>query len=106
MRDHQMRWLRLSVKDRGGNGRLRILEHERRRKTARLPRLLILQRYSLGRFRWIASGLVWFRGWHVDCSIQSRGDQVNRDVEDHGCRIIKDCGHSSGGGAGKGTLGA
>ena len=28
--------------------------------------------------------------------LSSRGNQVNRNAEDHGCRIIKGCGNSSG----------
>ena len=26
--------------------------------------------------------------WHVDCFVEYRGDQVNRDAEDHGCRFV------------------
>jgi hypothetical protein len=53
-----------------------------------LSTLLILNKYWLNRPRQIQGESfprARFREGHVNCFIEYRGDQVNRDAEGHGC---------------------
>src|ERR1700723_1240450 len=96
-----MWWIRLVVQDSGGNSHPRFPAASARTDdwkpsqpivfTGILPRAVSLD-HSRSAQGW--SGLL--DGISIALVEYCRGDQVNRDAEDHGCRIIKDCGNSSG----------
>jgi hypothetical protein len=104
-----MWWLRFVVQCHGGNSRLRILGSGARTGdcmpfqpidfTEILAQAVLV---DLGRRLQAWSDLLY--GMSI-AFVEYRGDQVNRDAEDHGCRIIKDCNNSSGRRPDNGSLG-
>src|ERR1700733_2099970 len=105
-----MWWTRRVSQDSGGNSHPRLPAASARKDdrkpsqpivfTEILPRTVSLD-HSRSAQGW--SGLL--DGMSIALVEYCRGDQVNRDAEDHGCRIIKDCGNSSSRRPDNGSLG-